>query len=250
MANKLSTKVSQESQDNAQSYADEIIKYHQKAIAAQKDGLQEAFGYAIKAGKALILAKENIKAAKGKWLDYLAKIELPQTTANVYERLAENEDFIRSEVMKKAIDAGAAVGMLSIRGALNFLPKRKRAAPKKEEKTYVLQPSNGANAEDEDADEEGEDTSEDTSEESTSLPTVEEISATVCNSGLSHDDLFKVAIAIIQHVVNYDTPQDRLIAYQVAIAAVWPVQQDIQNEAEKHLENMKRAENSPNRLAA
>jgi len=105
-------------------------------------------------------------------------------------------------------------------------------------------------AENEDQDQEGKEVPEDTSEENTTLPSVEKISGIVCNSGLSPDDLFKVAAEIIKHVVNPDTPQEQLIAYQKAIAELWPVQQDIQNEAEKHLANMKRAENSPNRLAA
>jgi hypothetical protein len=225
----MAPKVSKEAQANVQSYTEEIIKYHQKAINAQKEGLQEQLGYAIKCGKALNLAFENIKVAKGKWGDYLEEIKIPQTTASMYRRLADNEEFLKSEAMKQAIDEGAVQGALSIRGALACLPKRKRAAPQKQEPVKANTNQN-EEPEGDEQDEGGEEVSEDTSEENT-LPSVETISATVCNSGLSPDDLFAVATEIIKHVVNDDTPQQQLIAYQSAIADLWPVREPLKKAA-------------------
>jgi hypothetical protein len=222
-----SAKVSKEAQANAQSYTDEIIKYHLKAITAQREGLQEALGYAIKCGKALNLAYENIKAAKGKWGDYLKEIKIAQTTASMYQRLADNEEFLKSAAMQKAIDEGAAEGALSIRGALNVLPKRERKASEKP-KEKTLQPPNEVN-EDEDTDEESEEVSEE--EETKPLPSVETISEVVCNSGLSEDDLIKVATAIIRHVVTDDTPQAKLVEYQAAIAEGWPMREPLREAA-------------------
>src|ERR1700704_4977518 len=164
---KPSTKVSKEAQDSAQSYAEEIKRYHQKIITAQRECYQDTLAYAIKAGKALILAKENVKAVNGKWLEWLKKIELPQTTSNLYVRLAENEEFLQSERMKKALD-GAGEG-LSIRATVALLPKRARSpSPGK------ASASTASNDEDEDQDDEqeDEDEEEDASDDSSDLPSM------------------------------------------------------------------------------
>src|SRR5207245_11015440 len=116
-------------------------RYHQKAISSQKDGFQNALTNAIKAGEKLNLAKENIKAAKRSWLDWLrdeVKIpgtdrSLPQTTASLYMRLAKHKSLLQTEAYKKAIDEATTEGNLSIRWALNLLPKQERKSDDKDD---------------------------------------------------------------------------------------------------------------------
>jgi hypothetical protein len=162
---KPSTKLSKEAQDNAHSLVDDIKKYHQKVLTAQREGYQEALVNAIKCGKALILAKENVKAVKGKWLEWLDKeVGIPQTTANLYTRLAEHEELLNSEKTKKFLD-GAGEG-LSIRAAAALLPKRKRVASAGKSAT-----SNGVANDEDDEDQDDDNTSGDNQDDDTSEST-------------------------------------------------------------------------------
>lgn len=96
--------------NSALSFVGEINTEHRETCKAESNALQ----HAIKCGELLTLAKENVKAEKGKWLPWLKEHcpEIPQTTASLYMRLAENKD-----------DLGDAK---SIREAIGLLPKGKR----------------------------------------------------------------------------------------------------------------------------
>ena len=82
------------SKDNALSFVGQIMTAHKAVLKA--DG--EALKHAIKCGKALNLAKENVLSTKpkGKWLRWLEEHcrDIHRNTAALYMRLAENEDKI------------------------------------------------------------------------------------------------------------------------------------------------------------
>jgi hypothetical protein len=80
------------SNSNALSFVGQIMTEYKAAQKAEGD----VFKHAIACGKFLNLAKENVKAAKGKWLPWLKENcpDIPQTTASLYMRLAENEETI------------------------------------------------------------------------------------------------------------------------------------------------------------
>jgi hypothetical protein len=104
--------------DNALSFVGKIKTAYK---AAQKaDG--EALKYAIECGEQLALAFENVEAAKGKWKSWCSDNipEIPQTTENLYRRLASAH----------ADDESIFVDCKSIRDAIKKLPKRERK-PKK-----------------------------------------------------------------------------------------------------------------------
>jgi len=97
--------------------ADQINAAHQEVLKAFGKSTIE---HAIKAGELLNIAKENVKATKGKWSDWLAENcpDIPQRTVNVYRQLAENKD--RFKNWQRA--ANSMGDDLSIRGALNGVP--------------------------------------------------------------------------------------------------------------------------------
>ena len=214
-------------ESKADSFVADIVEAHANYVNSTKRG----FRYALDCGKFLNLAQEDLEQTqgKGKWLAWLKeKTGIPQTTANLYQRLAKHRDMFLDE-NDQLLETGevgelAKNGELSLRAAAELLPKtreRKAKAPAAKE----IPPEKSANAQDE----EREEVSEGTSEEDTALPSVEEISGTVCNSGLSPDDLFKVATEIIKHVLaDEKTTQLQLIIYQKAIAAVWPTKPELQ----------------------
>ena len=94
---------------SAASFVDPINAEYREVVKAEKSALP----HAIKCGELLNLAKENVKAEKMKWGEWL-KVNCPdiaQETASLYMRLAEH----RAKVSKAR----------SIREARELLPKAK-----------------------------------------------------------------------------------------------------------------------------
>src|SRR5262249_47626448 len=94
---------------SAASFVDPINTEYREVVKAEKAALP----HAIKCGELLDLAKENVKAEKMKWGEWL-KVNCPdisQETASLYMRLAEH----KSKVSKAK----------SIREARDLLPKSK-----------------------------------------------------------------------------------------------------------------------------
>ena len=101
--------------DRALSYVPKIIAAYDKVISATKGSLD----YAIEAGELLNSAKDALPK-KGEWLRWLGHNlpNIPQTTASLYMRLAENKDVIDKQRVASAIDEGR----LSIRAAAKLIP--------------------------------------------------------------------------------------------------------------------------------
>src|SRR5262249_21329037 len=82
------------SSDNARTFVGEINEEHKLVLRADSEALK----HAIKCGKALCLAKENVLSTKpkGKWLRWLKEQcpDIHRNTAALYMRVAENEDKI------------------------------------------------------------------------------------------------------------------------------------------------------------
>src|SRR5215467_10857131 len=101
---------------SAASYVDPINAEYREVVKAERAALP----HAIKCGELLNLAKENVKAEKMKWGEWL-KVNCPdiaQETASLYMRLAEHK---------------AKVGKAkSIREARELLPKAKPRGATKE----------------------------------------------------------------------------------------------------------------------
>src|SRR5215471_12708415 len=94
---------------SAASFVDEINTTYREVVKAERAALP----HAIKCGELLNLAKENVKAEKMKWGEWL-KVNCPdiaQETASLYMRLAEH----KTKVSKAK----------SIREARELLPKAK-----------------------------------------------------------------------------------------------------------------------------
>jgi hypothetical protein len=94
--------------DSALSFVGQINTEYREACKAESNALQ----HAIKCGEYLTLAKENVKAEKGKWLPWLQPNcpEIPQTTASLYMRLGENKDKIADADAKSIREALASLG--------------------------------------------------------------------------------------------------------------------------------------------
>jgi hypothetical protein len=100
------------------------------------DALERAF----KCGQLLLAAQESVKAEKRKWLPWLeANIGMPNSTANLYIRLAKHEDEVRVHILQIGDER------MSLRQAAALIPKtpegekraetaKAKAAAKKEEK--------------------------------------------------------------------------------------------------------------------
>jgi hypothetical protein len=106
--------------DKALSYVQRIIAAYEKATNATKGSL----AHAIEAGELLNSAKEALPK-KGEWLRWLGHNlpNIPQTTASLYMRLAENKNVIDKQRVASAIDQGG----LSIRAAAKFIPSSAKA---------------------------------------------------------------------------------------------------------------------------
>jgi hypothetical protein len=98
------------------SYVPQIMDAYDKAAKASKGSL----AYAIEAGDLLNSAKKAL-GKTGKWLRWLGHNlpDVPQETASLYMRLAENKDVIDQQRVASAIGEGA----LSIRAAAKFIPQ-------------------------------------------------------------------------------------------------------------------------------
>lgn len=75
---------------SASSFIEQIKAEYREVVGAETNALP----HAIKCGEFLNLAKENLKVEKGgKWSEWLKANcpEIPQTTASLYMRLAENK---------------------------------------------------------------------------------------------------------------------------------------------------------------
>jgi hypothetical protein len=101
--------------DRALSYVPKIIAAYDKVINSTKGSLD----YAIQAGELLNSAKEALPK-KGGWQRWLGHNlpNIPQTTASLYMRLAENKGVIDKQRVASAIDEGR----LSIRAAAKLIP--------------------------------------------------------------------------------------------------------------------------------
>jgi hypothetical protein len=112
--------------DKALTFAEQINAAHQEHIKSAKGTLD----YATKAGELLILAKETVDAEndgkRGKWEDWLNDHcpNIPETTARMYMRLAKGKDHIRKQ--QRVVASLAAEGKLSIRAALQLIPKTQK----------------------------------------------------------------------------------------------------------------------------
>jgi 2-oxoglutarate dehydrogenase complex dehydrogenase (E1) component-like enzyme len=102
--------------DKALSYVPKIIAAYQKTISASNGSL----AHAIEAGELLNSAKEALPK-KGGWLRWLGHNlpDIPQTTASLYMRLAENKNVIDKQRVASAIEEGK----LSIRAAAKLIPQ-------------------------------------------------------------------------------------------------------------------------------
>lgn len=105
--------------DKALSYVPQIMAAYDKVINATNGSLN----HAIEAGELLNSAKAVI--AKGKWLRWLGHNlpTIPQTTASLYMRLAENKTVIDKQRVASAIEEGK----LSIRAAAKLIPQSAKA---------------------------------------------------------------------------------------------------------------------------
>jgi hypothetical protein len=101
--------------DKALSYVPKIIAAHEKVTTASKGSLNHAY----EAGELLNSAKEAL-GKKGGWLRWLGANlpNIPQTTASLYMRLADNKAVIDKQRVASAIEQGG----LSIRAAAKLIP--------------------------------------------------------------------------------------------------------------------------------
>ena len=121
-------------QSKADTFVADILEAHTNYLNSSKRG----FRYALDCGKLLNLAQEDLLETKGEghWLAWLKdKTGIPQTTANLYQRLATNRHLFLDD-NDQVLETGevgklAKDGELSLRAAAEFLPKRTRAASKK-----------------------------------------------------------------------------------------------------------------------
>jgi len=105
--------------DQALSDVPKIMTAYDKVISASRGSLD----YAIEAGDLLNSAKNSL-AKKGEWLRWLGHNlpNIPQTTASLYMRLAENKNVINKQRVANAIDEGK----LSIRAAAKLIHSQRK----------------------------------------------------------------------------------------------------------------------------
>src|SRR5215475_12342079 len=108
----------------ALSLVPEIKSAHEEAEKCQRSSHGQALEYAIKAGDALILAKEAVgHGAFSIWRQQNLP-QIPQTTASLYMRLAENKARFQGTEISNTVATLSAQGNLSLRKAASLLPKR------------------------------------------------------------------------------------------------------------------------------
>src|SRR5262245_30553017 len=110
--------------NSAASYVDPINVEYREVVKAERAALP----HAIKCGELLNLAKENVKAEKMKWGEWI-KVNCPdiaQETASLYMRLAEHKKLV--------------VKAKSIREARDLLPKKEPRGATKEPEPDVEEP--------------------------------------------------------------------------------------------------------------
>jgi len=112
----------------ALSLVPEIRAAHEEAEKCQRDSHGRALEHAIKAGDALILAKEAVgHGAFSIWRQQNLP-HIPQTTASLYMRLAEHKAIFKEGQISNTVATLAATGKLSLRKAAELLPKRPQTA--------------------------------------------------------------------------------------------------------------------------
>jgi hypothetical protein len=112
----------------ALSLVPEIKAAHEEAEKCQRSSHGRALEYAIKAGDALILAKEAVgHGAFSIWRQQNLP-HIPSTTATLYMRLAEHKDKFRDGNIGNTVADLSAKGELSLRKAAALLPKRPQTA--------------------------------------------------------------------------------------------------------------------------
>jgi hypothetical protein len=105
----------------------QILLSHEQVRMAVERGYSSALEHAIRCGELLILQKETVTATAkwGPWREeHLPNI--PQTTASLYMRLAENKEVIQKNqqrVAKEVVKDGNR-SLMSIRHAISLLPKK------------------------------------------------------------------------------------------------------------------------------
>src|SRR5262245_60857107 len=108
----------------AMSLVPEIKSAHEEAERCQRTSHANALAAAIKAGDALLLAKEAVgHGAFSIWRQQNLP-HIPQTTASLYMRLAENKDRFKGAEISNTVAVLSAQGKLSLRAAASLLPKR------------------------------------------------------------------------------------------------------------------------------
>jgi hypothetical protein len=111
--------------NKALSLVPEIKAAHEEAEKCQRASHSRALECAIRAGDALIIAKEAVgHGAFSIWRQQNLP-HIPPTTATLYMRLAENKEMFRAggEISNTVADLSAK-GELSLRKAAGLLPKR------------------------------------------------------------------------------------------------------------------------------
>jgi hypothetical protein len=111
------------SDDKALTLVPEIITEHRAVVDASQSGYKNSLQHAIKAGELLNQAREAIKKGWLAWLEEQCP-DIPQTTANLYMRLATN----KTKIDKQRALLMADEGSLSIREAAKLIPKDPAAA--------------------------------------------------------------------------------------------------------------------------
>jgi hypothetical protein len=101
----------------------QITAAHKAYLTASEGALEHAF----RAGELLNLAQESVGRVWLKWLEANCP-DIPQTTASMYMRLADNRAFLFEEANQQRVASLRRDGKLSIRSALSLLPKKPRKA--------------------------------------------------------------------------------------------------------------------------
>jgi hypothetical protein len=99
--------MTKEKKDSALVFVGQIMTAYKAAMRVEGEALKAA----IECGKYLNLAKENVKADKGKWLPWLKQNcpEISQQTASLYVRLADPENLDKLVGVKTIRDADKAL---------------------------------------------------------------------------------------------------------------------------------------------